>query len=199
MDRLLDCVRYGRDRASSSRRAKARVRQQREGSEGVHKDQLHSICISSESSRGVQSHESTDQKLNLSRIRPLVKEKTSSPPTKSKKIQLVNDATRTKSSTHPCIHTCTTSWWLFLNTTRHRPRLKPAGLGWPAWTDHSSQKDTTRFRLNFVGGGTRFGLIFFSQEGDDVRSNELFHWLANQTNEMRQTSFFCKNVCRDNT
>jgi hypothetical protein len=55
MDRLLDCVRYGRDRASSSRRAKARVRQQREGSEGVHKDQLHSICISSESSRGVQS------------------------------------------------------------------------------------------------------------------------------------------------
>ena len=85
MDRLLDCVRYGRDRASSSRRAKARVRQQREGSEGVHKDQLHSICISSESSRGVQSHESTDQKLNLSRIRPLVKEKTSSPPDKKQK------------------------------------------------------------------------------------------------------------------
>ena len=56
--------------------------------------------------------------------------------------------------------------------------------------------------LKFCGGRhTGFGLIFFSQEGDDVRSNELFHWLANQTNvEMRQkTSFFCKNVkCREN-
>ena len=92
MDRLLDCVRYGRDRASSSRRAKARVRQQREGSEGVHKDQLHSICISSESSRGVQSHESTDQKLNL--WYSLVKEDVVAD---KSKIQLVNDATRTKS------------------------------------------------------------------------------------------------------
>ncbi len=33
----------------------------------------------------------------------------------------------------------------------------------------------TRFRLNFVGA--RFGLIFFLKRENEMRSNELFHWL----------------------
>ena len=159
--RLLDCVRYGRDRASSSRRAKARVRQQREGSEGVHKDQLHSICISSESSRGVQSHESTDQKLNLSRIRPRQGEDVVAPDKKQKKIQLVNDSDANEVFDAPVYpHVCNILVTIFKHntsssTTKTR-RFGMAGVDRPLIA-----KGHYEVPLKFCGGGTRFGLIFF--------------------------------------
>ena len=176
MDRLLDCVRYGRDRASSSRRAKARVRQQREGSEGVHKDQLHSICISSESSRGVQSHESTDQKLNLSRIRPRQGEDVVAPDKKQK------NPTRKRCDANEVFdapvypHVCNILVTIFKhNTSSSTTKTRRFGM---AGVDRPLIAKDTRFRLNFVGA--RFGLIFFLKE-NEMRSNELFFSLAEHT------------------